>query len=191
MDGSGEAYIWEAGHFYESKGPTQLSVIGWSILAQLAPSHHARMLFVDDVHEADQLHCRERELDVVLFNPDPDPTHYITESQVLDHGHAALGVLKKLPRRKRARQNGSGAWQCAGFTLIDSNKKPRCLLYDLGLTLLKFELGFRRGYNILPAFYAREQRQLLRLAKRVVPEFELVVILYEESGEWLHLEPFP
>jgi len=181
--------IWEGGHYYEAKGPTQWSHESWKILTKYAASQDARLLFVDDVHALEDVHTFERELESFAFNPVPAPTHIVTESSV--HGKAleALEQLKRLPKRQRARKGRSGAWYCSGFQLTKAGgDSPLCLLYDMGLTFLKRELGFTHAVNILPSFYEAEQRRLKKLVSRILPEFHLDVVLHDLEGSWRLLD---
>jgi hypothetical protein len=181
--------IWEAAHFYRAKGPTIWSAAGWNVMKGLAPATDARMLFIDDVHGMNDVSDWERQLDVVEFSPDPEPTHVFNESDALDGGHRALSYLrsKKLPRTKRAREYKK-QWICSGLSLTNKDGIPLCLMYDLGLTWMKWEMGFSKGINVLPHFYENQQRGLLRLVKKALPEFHLRVILHDAEGN--HREIF-
>ncbi len=179
--------IWEAGHYYKAKGPTEWSVAGWSILAQFSQPHEGRLLFIDDVHTLDDVHEHERGLSTIPFEPAPEPTHIITESAVRESAFEALNVLKQLPKRKRARISG-GRWRCSGFPLTSVDGTPLCLFYDLGLTWYKRQLGFTRAINVVPQFYEEEQRRLLRLVRKAMPDFDLTVIVHCKQGSWRILE---
>ncbi len=180
--------IWEAGHYYGAKGPTVWTLQGWNILANLAQPNEPRMLFVDDVHPLDQLHPLEREAPIVPFDPRPEPTHRLTESAMRTNALLALDRLQQMPRRRRARKSG-GRWSCAGFPLTTTAGDPLCLLFDLGLTYHKHELGFVRGVNILPSFYEQQQRRLQSLTRRLLPDFQLDVVLFDEQGRHWFLNP--
>jgi hypothetical protein len=173
--------IWEAGHYYHAKGPTVWSAVGWRVMAKLAHRSEARMLFVDDVHPETSVHHRERGLDRIMFNPIPKPTHLALESGMLEHGKVALEHLKKLPKRRKARKIG-GRWHCSGFPLEGSSGQPLCLFFDLGLTWHKRQLGFHRAVNVVPEYYAEEQRRLVRLVKKAMPDFQLIVLLHDIEG---------
>lgn len=179
--------IWEAGHYYHAKGPTAWSQAGWNVMASLAHRRDARMLFVDDVHPETCVHHRERGFDRITFDPRPKPTHLAVESEMLEHGKIALEHLKKLPKRRRARKTG-GRWHCSGFPLEGCSGQPLCLFFDLGLTWYKRQLGFRRAINVVPEFYAEEQRRLVRLVNKAMPDFQLAVILHDIGGAWRALD---
>ena len=182
--------VWEGGHYYQAKGPTRWSHEGWQLIARLAEPHESRMLFVDDVHTLEQMHQSELEQCPHEFVPIPEPTHTVTESSVHGKAFEALERLKCLPKRYRAEQEGTGAWSCAGFQLTKKDgHTPLCLLYDLGLTLHKWELGFMHGINVLPSFYELEQKRLMKLAQRMLSDFHLDVVLYELEGPWRVLNP--
>lgn len=180
--------VWEAGHYYAAKGPTEWTLIGWSILSRLADPNDGRMLFIDDVHSLDQLHESERVMPSVVFDPWPTPTHWVTESSV---GQDAVEILTKLrcretvPKRSRARKTGKPRrWCYLGMPLASIADEPLCLLYDVGLTARKQVFGFSRAINIVPSFYEFEQRRLTRIIKKILPEFKLEVILFDLSGKW-------
>lgn len=181
--------IWEAGHFYHAKGPTMWSQAGWSVMAALSHEKDKRMLFIDDVHPIENVHETERSLERIAFDPKPPPTHIAAESRMLPFAQEALEVLKSrsMPKRYRARQV-SGTWRCSGYPLQAANGRPLCLFLDLGLTWYKRSLGFNRAVNIVPAFYADEQRRLVRLVEHAMPDFELRVIIHDVHGRWRYLE---
>ena len=186
---SAEPVVLEAGHFYESKGPTELARRGWQILTDIARPPDARLLFVDDVHPLHDVSEDERSLPVISFAPAPEPTHVVTESSVLPDAYSALEKLSLLPRRKRARKSGSTkVMRCSGHALINGDGTPLCLFYDLGLTWRKYLLGYRRGINILPVSYAQEQKRLLKIVRKALPDFRLDVILYDLEGRYWRLE---
>ncbi len=179
--------MWEAGHYYLAKGPTQWSEAGWTVMNLLAHDGDSRMLFVDDVHQKEDVHMNERDLARIAFDPKPQPTHMAVESEMLVHAYQALEMLKQLPRRHRAR-NTQGRWYCSGFPLQGQRGQPLCLLFDLGLTWYKRKLGFQRAINVVPLHYAEEQRQLMRLVRKAMPSFELAVITHDLHGNWQHLD---
>ncbi|MFA7309840.1 MAG: hypothetical protein WC050_02945 [Candidatus Paceibacterota bacterium] len=179
--------IYEGGHYYLAKGPTPWSATGWNVMCGLARKRDARMLFIDDVHPVENVHEHERHLKCINFRPTPGPTHLAAESAMLSHAHEALKVLRSLPKRRRARKI-QGRWHCSGFPLEGISGRPLCLFFDLGLTWYKRLLGFDRAVNVVPEFYADEQRRLVRLAKKAMPDFELRVILHDAQGSWRWLE---
>jgi hypothetical protein len=144
------------------------------------------MLFVDNVHDADTVNERERALQRVVFDFEPEPDFVITESSMLEHAEHALESLKQLPRRRRARKIRD-AWHCSGFPLQSSVGRPLCLFFDLGLTWYKRQLGFTHAVNIVPEFYEDEQRRLVHLARKAIPDLVLEIILHDELGNWKSL----
>lgn len=181
--------IYEAGHYYQAKGPTAWSELGWKILSALADPADARVIFVDDVHTLGDVNTAEVDLPVIEFNPEPAPTHTLLESAMRLEALEMLEALKALPKKKRARKsNGSERWHCGEHQLTKHDGTPLCLLLDLGLSYHKHRLGFRRAVNIVPEFYEEEQRALLRLVEKALPELRQEVILYDFSGRWRRLE---
>lgn len=180
--------IWEAGHYYLSKGPTVWTKAGWDVMSTLAHSDDARLLFLDDVHPISDVSTFERPLQNVAFIPDPLPTHIVAESQMQNYSALILDALTALPRRKRARRVRSG-WLCSGFQLVTDDGQPTCLLLDLGLTWYKRSLGYQGAINIIPEFYEEQQRKLLRLVGKAMPGFDLRVILHDKNGAWRALHP--
>ncbi len=179
--------IWEAGHYYLSKGPTAWTEAGWGVMSSLAHENDARLLFLDDVHPISDVSPFERSLHRVAFNPDPLPTHVVAESQMQCFSAHILDILISLPKQKRARK-ARGGWICSGFHLVTGDGRPTCLMLDLGLTWYKREQGYNRAVNIVPEFYEEEQRKLLRLAGKAIPDFDLRVILHDKNGEWRELK---
>lgn len=175
--------ILEAGHYYSIKGPTMWSVMGWKIMLSMRTNNDKSMLFIDDVHGLNDMSPAEVTLAEVDFNPEPD--YKIFESSVVRKAWEVLNTLKTLPRKKRVREK-SGIWYCSGFPLTNS-RKPNCVLLDAGLTLIKSELGFKKGVNILPKFYEEQQKKLLRLVTKALPNFCLHVVLYDLNGKFWNL----
>lgn len=172
--------VLEAGHYYSAKGPTIWSAVGWEIMLSMRGDDDKSMLFIDDVHDWGDVPPDEVLLPKVEFDPSPD--FVVLESEVVVKAWEFLELLKKLPRKRRARNN-SGRWYCSGFPLVTKSGAPSCVLLDAGLTLLKSELGFREGVNILPKFYEEQQIKLLRLVAKALPNFRLRVVLYDLEGK--------
>lgn len=182
--------ILEAGHYYRAKGPTEYSALGWKILEKLKTEDDKSLLFLDDVHPLSDVPKEEQDLPTIPFAPQPDFT--VMESEMDQRGIGFLDILRALSKTKRAKlHNGSGIWHCSGQPLTDPQGRPLCLLLDGGLTLHKRSLGFNEAVNILPNFtaYAEEQRFLLRLIAKAMPEFKLTVILFDLSGKNWVMEP--
>lgn len=177
--------ILEAGHYYPAKGPTMWSVVGWEIMLSMRSDCDKSMLFIDDIHGFEDVSPEEAILPEVRFNPNPNFT--VLESTVVAKAWQILDALKALPRERRARFN-SGIWYCSGFPLVTKSGAPNCVLLDAGLTLLKKELGFREGVNILPEFYKEQQRKLLRIVAKALPDFHLQVVLYDLGGDFWNIE---
>ena len=174
--------ILEAGHYYKSKGPTVNSVMGWKILQQIRHDGDRTMLFIDDIHSIGDLHQNERNLEVV-YNFKPQADYEIMESAVNELALEVLDKLKNLTRRKKAKQrNGSNQWFCSGFPVTNGRGNPLCILLDAGLTVKKQQLGFNNGVNILPCYYEEQQSRLLKIVKKGLPDFNLQVILFDESS---------
>lgn len=171
--------IIDAGHYYASHGPTYLSVLGWEIACDLKTKEDSLLLFIDDVHAINDLHPRERAELVVEFQPNAE--FLIKESEVFFEAREVLERLKALPKKKRAKRNGEGKWFCSGATLTNESETPLCNLLDAGLSLRKLRMGFHRGINILPYFYEDQQRHLLRIIEKSLPEFSLSVVLFDEK----------
>ncbi|MDO8581506.1 MAG: hypothetical protein Q7S16_01400 [bacterium] len=171
--------ILEAGHYYVAKGPTLWSLVGWELMQRMKTPDDKSMLFMDDIHSMDDVSPEEALLPTMEFFPNPDFT--IMESAVKEKALEALEMLKALSKKKRAMLH-SGVWYCSGFPLTTPSGKPICVLLDLALTLLKKELGAEECINILPKFYEEEQRKLLRLVPKVLPNFRLQVVLYDLEG---------
>ncbi|MFA7653663.1 MAG: hypothetical protein WCX97_01275 [Candidatus Magasanikbacteria bacterium] len=167
--------IIEAGHYYQIHGPTQLSRDGWEIIKKIKETQDDTMLFIDDYHPKSMVPKQELEYPTIAFNPKTD--HIVFESNLMAEASEVLERLKQLPRRHRARETDRG-WFCSGFALTDGADKPKCVLLDAGLILRKLSLGYKQGVNILPFFYEEEQNHLIRLIKKVIPEFKLEVILF-------------
>ncbi len=185
------ATLFESGHYYQSHGPTLWSQVGWNIVSQLRQPGDHTTIMVDDVHPSSNLNAKETNMPVIEFNPDPCFT--VMESTMVEPGMEILKMLVNLPvgRRHRPalRGNPKGYWACSGFPLTSKlngkgEREPLCLLYDMGLTLYKYRLGFRRMINVLPEFYSSEQYGLIKLVHKVVPDLELSAVLYDMDGGW-------
>lgn len=175
--------IIEGGHYYQSKGPTIWSSIGWEIAHNRIRPGDKTLLFIDDVHPLVQV--SEHELNhpaITDFHPCADFT--VLESAVHESAMLVLKRLRGLTRRHRARQHRNGTWFFKEFPLTDLYGQPLCVLLDAGLTLQKRSLGFRNGINVLPWFYSAEQTNLLRIARRAISDFQLEVVLYDLEGLW-------
>lgn len=181
-------YILEGGHYYKALGPTRWSLIGWRILESMKNSQDKTMLFIDDVHDIACVGKEERNLVVEEFSPEPKPDFVIMESCIYEEAEIVLERLKGLPKKKRARIGSDGKWFVSGFPLTQQDGFPLCVLLDAGLTLRKYMLGFTQGINILPCFYEEEQKNLLRILSKVIPDFSLQVILYDLEGNIWNLE---
>lgn len=179
--------ILEGGHFYASKGPTPHASMGWQILEDFREGGDKTMLFIDDVHLMDDVPEQEIGLPVIEFSPQAD--FVVMESQMSNWGLQVLERLKQLPRKSRAKpMNGNGAWFCSGSKLTANDGKPLCLLLDVGLTLYKQHLGFNHGVNVLPSFWEAEQRALLKLVNKAMPDFHLDVFLFTPDMKIRHLD---
>lgn len=177
--------IIEAGHYYLAKGPTKWSKVGWSILESIKQSGDQTLLMIDDVHSLDDMSESEQSLVTQTFDPSPDILVY--ESELVSYSRQALGQLKELSKKKRARKNGNGKWFCSGMSLTDERGRPLCLLYDAGLSLLKSEKA-DGAINILPYFYQDEQVALLRIMEKILPDFCIEVILFDLGGKYWKME---
>lgn len=174
--------IIEAGHYYRAKGPTRWSEVGWEIMEKMRSSQDRSLLFIDDVHQLEDVSPLERDLPVNGFAPVTDFT--VMESAMEQYALDALAILRVLPKKRKARQSRAGRWHCSGFSITDNRERPLCVLLDLGLSLYKWRtLGFQRGINVVPCFYQEEQSQLNRLMAKVMPNFSLEVMLYDLSGK--------
>ncbi len=174
---------WEAGHYYQSYGPTKWTEISWKILEEMAHPDDCSLVMIDDVHKVSEMNPLEQIENIP--RPELDATTIILESQMEKYGWEVLNKLNALPsRRKRPRKRGKdGRWVCSGSLLTTPDSKPMCLLYDLGLTWFKYnKLCFRHVVNILPEFYFSEQHALMRIARRIMPDLRLEAVLFDLEG---------
>ncbi len=167
--------IIEAGHYYLSKGPTVWSKIGWEILEKIKSSDDKTLLFIDDIHKLEDVFIFEKNLPNINFNPNPD--YLMMESEMEFLALEVLSRLKKVSVLKS--KNGVTKWH--GFNIFDK-KGCSCVLLDAGLILKKYELGFFETVNILPFFYQLEQKRLLEIIKKVIPEIQLKIIFFNSDG---------
>lgn len=172
--------ILEAGHYYAAKGPTQWSALGWDIMNCFRGEQDKTMLFVDDVHPITNVSSHEIGLPARHFPCEPD--FLVRESEVYEHAMRALELLKPLHKKRRCRQSRSGEWFVADFPVTHNKGNPTCVLLDTGLTIMKTELGFTEGVNVLPFYYEKEQRHLKRILGRILPDFRLTVRLFDLDG---------
>lgn len=185
----------EAGHYYEKKGPTIWSQIGWGLVELFLDNSQEehdikRMLFIDNVHEITDVNPHESNLPNIEFNPKID--YLVLESKMNEFALKILAELQsiKLPKRSRARKQNGGAWFCSGFPITHNDGRPKCILLDAGLTLYKQQLGFDTCINIVPFFYEEEQMQLLKIIKKAIPNFTLRVILYKLDGTYKEINNY-
>ncbi|MFH0805145.1 MAG: hypothetical protein V1916_03040 [Patescibacteria group bacterium] len=171
----------DAGHYYASVGPTVWSSIGWRIAEELRLPGDQLLLLIDDVHPAAALSPLER---AAPLDPDycPHPDLTILESAVEPEACQILHLLQQLPKKKGAKQNGNGQWFCSGAALTSVAGEPLCNLLDAGLTLRKYQLGFTHGLNVLPYYYAEQQQKLLHIISKVLPNFTMEVLLFDQNG---------
>ncbi|MBU0660723.1 hypothetical protein KKG22_00920 [Patescibacteria group bacterium] len=173
--------IIEAGHYYSAKGPTQWSVVGWNILQEIITPHDTSVLFIDDVHPISDVHAQEQLLQTMPFTPSADIT--ILESDMMESALQSLYALQQLSKRKKARRKNK-QWFCSGFPITNQQETPLCVLLDTALTQKKHSLGYSSGINILPYYYEPGQHALRRLIAKLIPEFQLEIILYDLNGNY-------
>lgn len=154
--------IIEAGHYYQKKGPTIWSQVGWGLIELFIETRYSeentkRMLFIDDVHSIENVNASEIHLPNIEFNPKVD--YLVFESSMNEFAFEILQKLTSdtLSKKSRARMHNGGSWFCSGFPITHNNGNPKCVLLDAGLTLYKQKLGFDSGINIVPFFYEEEQ----------------------------------
>jgi len=184
--------IIEAGHYYQAKGPTHWSALGWGILRRIRSDGDRSMLFIDDVHSLTDMHVEEQRAQIIpTFKPDPAADYKVLESQMNGEATVILERLKSKshPYDRRARKRRNDAWYCSGFRILHPNGQPTCLLLDAALALKKYKLGFRAGVNVLPRFYEWQQQALVRILAKSLPDFQLSVILFDENGECTEMQP--
>jgi len=98
--------IIDAGHYYSAHGPTMWSRLGW----QMGEAHKHEnpkvgdklLLFIDDVHSAEDLHPLERRKPVVVFQPAAD--HVLYESDMRNEAKEIFSILISLEKKKRPKQ---------------------------------------------------------------------------------------
>lgn len=179
-------HIIEAGHYYRAIGPTVWSEIGWQLGQQMLQPGDATILFIDDVHTAEQAHPMERSAMLVRdFMPKSDYT--VLESSVIAEAKEVLTMLYALPKKKRPVVSGDGTVFCSGAPLVSAEGVCLCTLLDVGLTLRKSRLGFSSGVNILPDFYQAQQAPVLRLVQKILPQFTLAVVLFAACGTYTNI----
>ncbi|MCD4705271.1 hypothetical protein K8R66_04315 [bacterium] len=179
--------ILEAGHYYSNKGPTINSILGWKILEQIMEEGDKSMLFIDDLHLSKDLHPEEEKLEVVA-NFDPEYDYLVLESATREKAIEILRELTLLSSRKRAKKKKGGKWFVSGFPVTDEEEEPLCVLLDAGLTMMKKELGYSEGINILPSYYRGQQLKLMKIVRKAIPEFNLRVFLFDNQGEYQELK---
>lgn len=174
--------ILEAGHYYESWGPTKWSVVGWEVMQRIKQDKDETMLFIDDVHGQESVPPQESTLEKEDLDFDPD--HIVRESEVKFKAWEILDILHTFPKKKRPKKDRARRWRYSGNPITTSQGEPNCLLLDAGLTLLKREYGFKEGVNILPRFYEEQQKNLLHLVEKAIPDFHLQCVFYDLEGNY-------
>ncbi|HOX60601.1 MAG TPA: hypothetical protein PLV72_01180 [Candidatus Magasanikbacteria bacterium] len=179
------ARLIEGGHYYADKGATIWSIRSWEVLQKIKKPDDKTLIFVDDIHPRTAMAKEERDLETFEFNPAFD--FQVFESSVCVEAKTVLALLQELPKKKRARKNSDGRWFVSDFALTDSRGFPLCVLLDAGLTLRKQTFGYSECVNVLPYFYEEEQRHLLRIIDRIMPNFHLEVVFFNLEGEFWNL----
>ncbi len=176
--------VLEGGHYYQCKGPTTWSLIGWMLVQELQKPGQETMIFIDDVHGLKDLHPAEACLPGFKTLPKPEADITFLESDCVEPAFRTLEKLssKDIPRKKRAKKKGE-QWFCSGAAITDGKGFPLCVLLDLALSLQKQEMGFQRIINILPQFYEQQQTHLRKLMNKIVPELTHSAILYDLHGQ--------
>jgi hypothetical protein len=173
----------EAGHYYESYGPTIWSRLGVQLTDSIDHPKKKKMLLIDDVHALDQVSQHEATQPVISLEFEPD--YVILESAMFPKAENLLGILTSLPKSMRATKNNKdGKWYISGFPITDRNGKPICVLLDAALSVTKYEMGFNQTVTMLPNFYAVEQRNLMRILGKIMPrDFQTKTILFDMNGK--------
>ncbi len=178
-----ERALIEAGHYYQSYGPTFWSNLGVAISKKISSKNDHSMLFVDDVHPLENVSRHEVIHPVVPLIFDPD--HTTLESSMIPLAHELQRKLMQLPKKLRPELNKkNGKYFMSGFPITHPDGRPTCVLLDAALSMHKYHLGYKRNFNVLPLFYEEEQHNLTKIFKRIFPsDFELQTILFNEKGE--------
>ncbi len=183
------ARVIEAGHYYQAKGPTIWSVVGWRVMEEMRQFSDQTMLFIDDFHGVDDLLDEERRCSVVEFDPEVD--HCVFEASMVAEAvvifQMLMGLSKKQGRPRFKRRDST--WNLNGsIRLKHGDGRFTCVMLDAGLCLYKGGLGFTEGVNVVPVYCESEQRNLLRILRKVNIDFSLRVVLFDLDGESWDLE---
>ncbi len=174
--------IIEAGHYYLAHGPTRWSKMGVTILSHMQQPGDVTLLFVDDIHTADEVPPSEKNEPVIphlAYQPD----FILYESAFRQASYNIIDNLKRLPKRIRARQNKqSGRWFCGNVPLTTSSGDPTCTLYDVALTLWKSEQA-KTVINILPEHYRSQQLQVISVLKKLGVPIIMEIRLFNNIGK--------
>lgn len=175
------ARVIEGGHYIEVKGLTRWSTRGWEIAQSLRQPGDRTILLVDNLHGTEAVNTLEQDLPNVAQDFTPDITVMESDLQV-----QALEVLALLEQAGHVKSNRYGKFFCASGAstcqLIRSDGTPFVVLLDACFTLFKHHLGHDHAINVLPHFYEREQRHLLKIVEVLLPGFTLEVILFDLEG---------
>ena len=174
--------IIEAGHYYLSYGPTRWSKMGVTILTHMQQPGDVTLLFVDDIHTADEIPPSEKNEPVIPYL-DYQPDFVLYESTFRQASYNIIDNLKRLPKRMRARQSKqSGRWFCGNVPLTTSSGYPTCTLYDVALTLWKSKQA-KTVINILPEHYQSQQLQVVSILKKLGVPISMEVWLFNSTGQ--------
>ncbi len=174
--------IIEAGHYYLAHGPTRWSKMGVTILSHMQQPEDVTLLFVDDIHTKDEIPAPEKSEPII-----PDfvykPNFVLYESRFRSDSYTIIDNLKRLPKKRRARQNKqSGRWFCGNVPLTTSSGDPTCTLYDVALTLWKSEQA-KTVINILPEHYRSQQLQVISVLKKLGVPIIMEIQLFNNIGK--------
>lgn len=176
----------EAGHYYIAKGPTIWSKVGWEILQRIQKQGDQTMLFIDDLHGLQDLIAIERESELSDFSFRPD--HVVYEASLTGEAEQVFQMLMVLSAKRRPRKKVDGSWFLNGaIKLKYPSGKFSCVMLDAGLCLRKKLISFE-VVNVVPCHYESEQRNLLIILKKAMPDFSLQVVLFDLNGKYWQLE---
>lgn len=178
-----ERTLFEAGHYYEVKGPTVWSRLGVELTHSIKSDSDATMLFIDDVHPITNVSPHEIHHPVVTLDFNPD--HIIYESEMFPMAQDLLLELQKLSNKKRAvKSNTTGQYFISGFPITHPDGRPLCVLLDAALSRKKYQMGFKNIVNVLPFYYGGQQQNLNKILQKIMPEdFSISTIFFDSYGK--------
>lgn len=166
----------EAGHYYETMGPSELSVKGWEIGKEMADNEPGSklVLFVDDYHPTQDfvepgdsfLSPDQAALRIATMMAEAD--HVFREAKLATNAQRAITALldDKLVKLRSSEINAKGIKLGEVVNGDIASFVPNCVFLDFLLLAQKVLLGGEQ-IVVLPKTYKTQQAKLLKVIRNI------------------------